>query len=167
MAAQPVTNPIVPETRLPSLEDSIKELGERIKDPSSDLPAEELPGLDKLIDDWYDEKTYVSEEAFARRILQVFQNSNHNEVYKDVVDKLPSEVHKTTLEDFVSGRITAEDAGKALALEAPTVQTHTEELLSEAAPLMSSTLSLSKQVNTSETKKIRVSLAFTHFMVRI
>ncbi|KAM5353643.1 hypothetical protein ACJ41O_000293 [Fusarium nematophilum] len=112
---------------LPTLTDSIQELGKLVEDPKSDLDEKELPGLDKLISDWYDEGTDVTKEDFARRILDVFRNSTHNEVYDKVKSQLPEE-RALILEDFVDGKINAEDAGKLLAtseMEAPVSQAPT------------------------------------------
>ncbi|UPL03342.1 hypothetical protein LCI18_014276 [Fusarium solani-melongenae] len=99
---------------IPTLQDSIQQLGQLVKDPESELDEKELPGLDKLIGDWYDDDTEVTSEAFARRILQVFRDSTHNEVYDDVKSKLPGQ-RGTVLDKFVDGDISAKDAGALLA----------------------------------------------------
>lgn len=56
-AANPKTS-----SDVPTLKSSVQELGRLVGDPNSELPAAELPGLDKLIGDWYDEDINVSEE---------------------------------------------------------------------------------------------------------
>ncbi|KAI9692203.1 MAG: hypothetical protein M1822_006433 [Bathelium mastoideum] len=97
---------------IPSLQNRVQELGRLVKEPS-DLDEKELPDLDRLIDDWYDKDIDVSEEDFTRRILNVFKNSTHNEVYHQVIDSLPSE-HKDVINAFVAEETSAADAGKAL-----------------------------------------------------
>ncbi|KAJ4207478.1 hypothetical protein NW767_002728 [Fusarium falciforme] len=106
--------PVEAPEPIPTLQNSIKQLGQLVKDPESELDEKELPGLDKLIGDWYDDDTEVTKEAFARRILQVFRDSTHNEVYDDVKSKLPGQ-RGTVLDKFVDGEITAKDAGALLA----------------------------------------------------
>ena len=97
---------------VPSLEDSIKEIGRLVKEPS-DLDEAELPGLDVLIDDWYDTNVDVDEGDFMRRILGVFQNSIHKEAYGDVVNQL-TQPQQDAVSAFISGDTTAEDAAETL-----------------------------------------------------
>lgn len=106
--------PVEAPEPIPTLQDSIQQLGQLVKDPESELDEKELPGLDKLIGDWYDDDTEVTKEAFARRILQVFRDSTHKEVYDDVKSKLPGQ-RGTVLDKFVDGDISAKDAGALLA----------------------------------------------------
>ncbi|KAI8717644.1 FAD-binding PCMH-type domain-containing protein [Fusarium sp. LHS14.1] len=97
--------PVETPEPIPTLQDSIQQLGQLVKDLESELDEKELPGLDKLI---------VTKEAFARRILQVFRDSTHNEVYDDVKSNLPGQ-RGTVLDKFVDGAISAKDAGALLA----------------------------------------------------
>ena len=97
---------------IPSLEDSIKEIGRLVKEPS-DLDEAELPGLDVLINDWYDTNVDVDEGDFMRRILGVFQNSIHKEAYGDVVNQL-TQPQQDAVSAFISGDATAEDAAETL-----------------------------------------------------
>ena len=97
---------------IPSLEDSIKEIGRLVKDPS-DLDEAELPGLDVLIDDWYGTNVDVDEGKFMRRILGVFKGSIHKEAYGDVVNQL-TQPQQNAVSAFISGDTTAEDAAEAL-----------------------------------------------------
>ena len=53
---------------IPSLEDSIKEIGRLVKEPS-DLDEAELPGLDVLINAWYATTVDVDEGEFMRSII--------------------------------------------------------------------------------------------------
>ncbi|ENH68064.1 hypothetical protein FOC1_g10001764 [Fusarium oxysporum f. sp. cubense race 1] len=99
---------------IPTLQDAVQGLGKLVEDPTSDLDEKELPGLDKLITDWYDEATDVSNEEFTRRILEVFRDSTHNEVYKNVKGQLPPQ-KELIFDKFVDGNITAEDAGELIA----------------------------------------------------
>ena len=100
---------------VPSLRDRVQELGRLVKEPS-DLDEKELPDLDRLIDDWYDSNIDVSEEQFTRRILNVFKNSTHNEVYDQIMESLPSE-YKHVINAFVAEKTSATDAGKAITHE--------------------------------------------------
>ncbi|KAI1288717.1 hypothetical protein F5Y03DRAFT_379446 [Xylaria venustula] len=104
--------PILPEP-VPTLKESVLELGRLISDPQSDLPEEELPGLDKLIDDFYNEDVEVGEEEFTLRILQVFQQSTHSEVYDHVLAQLPPN-QQDALEAFVAEKLSAEETEKLL-----------------------------------------------------
>ncbi|KAI3322294.1 hypothetical protein HD806DRAFT_545422 [Xylariaceae sp. AK1471] len=90
-----------------TLQGYVQELGKLIEDPTSNLPEEELPGLDKLIKDWFDKDIEVSEEEFAIKILEVFKKSTHNEVYEQVLSQLPSQ-QKDAVEAFLDGSISAE-----------------------------------------------------------
>lgn len=109
-----MSTPVETPEPIPTLQDSIQELGQLVKDPKSELDEKELPGLDKLIGDWFDDDTEVTKEAFARRILQVFRDSTHSEVYDDVKSNLPGQ-RGTVLDKFVDGDISAKDAGALLA----------------------------------------------------
>ncbi|KAG8527946.1 uncharacterized protein KY384_006862 [Bacidia gigantensis] len=110
MASTPTSQSLF--STVPSLEESIKEIGRLVKEPS-DLDEAELPGLDVLINDWYDENVDVGEEEFMRRILGVFRNSSHNEVYDEVLEQYePSE--RRAINSFVAGQTTAEDAAKII-----------------------------------------------------
>lgn len=99
---------------IPTLQDVVQGLGKLVEDPTSDLDEKELPGLDELITDWYDEATDVSNEEFTRRILEVFRDSTHNQVYKNVKGQLPPQ-KELIFDKFVDGNITAEDAGELIA----------------------------------------------------
>ena len=114
------TNPNLSES-VPSLEESVKEIGRLVKEPS-DLDQAELPGLDGLIDDWYNENVTVDEEEFMRKILGVFKESTHREVYDHVVAQF-SPSQQDAINDFVSGQIAAEDAAKVLVPQEPFIET--------------------------------------------
>ncbi|KAJ8128011.1 hypothetical protein O1611_g5625 [Lasiodiplodia mahajangana] len=103
---------------VPTLQRSMQELARRLQDPNSDLPEQELPGLYELIDDWYSENSSVTQEDFARRILEVFKNSTHNEVYARALQQLP-EIVQSVIGDFVAQKKTAEEASKFLAHRTP------------------------------------------------
>jgi hypothetical protein len=114
----------IPET-CPTLTDSVKKLAELVSDPDSDLPEDKLPGLDKLINDWYDDGVTVDQEEFARRILSVFKNSTVGETVGEVYEKelnklLPS--HKDAIENFVAGEIDLTSLGKTLAPTVPLIE---------------------------------------------
>lgn len=106
-----------------TLEDSIKHIGFLVSDKDSKLDEAELPGLDRLTDDWFDPKVNVEEEEFMRRILGVFQESTHKEVFHNVVGELPKP-QQDALHSFIAGNSTAKDAAK--------------EFLPHAAPMASS-----------------------------
>lgn len=78
------------------------------------MAQEELPKLDELIEDWYDDDKDVTREEFARRILQVFRDSSHDEVYQDILSTFPGE-EKQILEQFIEGDIGAKEAGENFA----------------------------------------------------
>ena len=105
---------------IPSLEESIKEIGRLVREPS-DLDEAELPGLDVLIDDWYDVNVDVGEEDFMRRILGVFQKPTHKDAYDDVVNQL-TQPQQDAVSAFISGDATAEDAAKTLLPQEASVQ---------------------------------------------
>ncbi|KAI0543161.1 hypothetical protein GGR58DRAFT_450951 [Xylaria digitata] len=105
---------------VPTLSTSVQDLGKLIANPDSDLPAKELPKLDELIDDYYNRDTGVSNEEFALRILQVFQQSTHKDVYEKVVNQLPSD-QQDAVKAFVGKGLSAEEADQLLAQEIPVV----------------------------------------------
>jgi len=87
-----------------SVKDSLLQLRDHIDD-------QELPGLRKLIDDWFDPKTDVDEEQFARRFLHVFKQSDEDFTYEKVIGDY-DEGEQEIFNDFVDGKITAEEAAK-------------------------------------------------------
>ncbi|KAG4287373.1 hypothetical protein FPRO06_05025 [Fusarium proliferatum] len=101
-----------------TLQEKIEHLGDLVRDPKSDLGADELPHLPELIDDWYNTDVDVTKEEFHRRILGVFKDSKHEEVYNGVMAQLPDETRKV-LEAFIDGDKTAEEAGEAIKEVAP------------------------------------------------
>ncbi|KAF4500718.1 Heterokaryon incompatibility 6, OR allele [Fusarium agapanthi] len=101
-----------------TLQEKIEHLGELVRDPKSDLGSDELPHLPELIDDWYNTDVDVTKEEFHQRILRVFKDSKHEQVYNSVMDQLPSETRKV-LEDFIDGQKTADEAGEAIKKVAP------------------------------------------------
>ena len=96
---------------VPTLKASIKEISSLVKEPTSDLDEAELPGLDRLIDDWYDPEVPVDEGEFMRRILGVFRESTHQEAFNNVVGELPKP-QQDAISSFISGDSTAEDVAK-------------------------------------------------------
>jgi hypothetical protein len=113
-----------------TLQDKIQELGSLVREDGTGLDYEELPNLDKLIDDWYDEEVDVTKEDFHRRILEVFRDSKHTEVYEGVMAQFPDDT-RGILQSFIDGEKDAEEAGKALA------ETTTESLDAPQAPNVS------------------------------
>ncbi|KAH8669126.1 hypothetical protein BX600DRAFT_461253 [Xylariales sp. PMI_506] len=103
---------------IPSIQHSLEDLGRLVRDPESALAESELPGLDTLIADWYDDSVLVSQEEFSRRILKVFARSDHNGVYHSYLNTLPAE-QQNQVTKFVRGEVTAKQAGEALAPLAP------------------------------------------------
>ncbi|KAG5791799.1 hypothetical protein H9Q69_009136 [Fusarium xylarioides] len=101
-----------------TLQEKIEHLGDLVRDPKSDLGSDELPHLPELIDDWYNTDVDVTKEEFHQRILRVFKDSKHEQVYNGVMAQLPSETRKV-LEDFIEGDKTADEAGKAIKEVAP------------------------------------------------
>lgn len=101
-----------------TLQEKIEHLGDLVRDPKSDLGTDELPHLPELIDDWYNTDVDVTKEEFHRRILGVFKDSKHEEVYNGVMAQLPDETRKV-LEAFIDGDKTAEEAGQAIKEVAP------------------------------------------------
>ncbi|KAH6888178.1 hypothetical protein B0T10DRAFT_70014 [Thelonectria olida] len=97
-----------------TLEEKIKELGSLVREDDTGLEYEELPKLDELIDDWYNEEVDVTKEDFHRRILEVFRDSKHTEVFEGVMAQFPDDTREI-LRSFISGEKGAEEAGKALA----------------------------------------------------
>jgi hypothetical protein len=96
-----------------TLQEKIEHLGDLVRDPKSDLGSDELPHLPELIDDWYNTDVDVTKEEFHQRILRVFKDSKHEQVYNGVMNQLPSETRKV-LEAFIEGDKTADEAGKAI-----------------------------------------------------
>lgn len=101
-----------------TLQEKIEHLGDLVRDPKSDLGADELPHLPELIDDWYNTDVDVTKEEFHRRILAVFKDSKHEQVYNGVMAQLPDETRKV-LEAFIDGDKTADEAGEAIKEVAP------------------------------------------------
>lgn len=101
-----------------TLQEKIEHLGDLVRDPESDLGSDELPHLPELIDDWYNTDIDVTKEEFHRRILGVFKDSKHEQVYNGVMAQLPNETRKV-LEAFIDGDKTAEEADEAIKEVAP------------------------------------------------
>ncbi|KAF5581507.1 hypothetical protein FPANT_8895 [Fusarium pseudoanthophilum] len=101
-----------------TLQEKIEHLGDLVRDPESDLGSDELPHLPELIDDWYNTDVDVTKEEFHQRILRVFKDSKHEQVYNGVMAQLPGETRKV-LEAFIQGDKTADEAGKAIKEVAP------------------------------------------------
>ncbi|KAF4448372.1 hypothetical protein F53441_8180 [Fusarium austroafricanum] len=101
-----------------TLQEKIEHLGDLVRDPKSDLGSDELPHLPELIDDWYNTDVDVTKEEFHRRILGVFKDSKHEEVYHGVMAQFPDETRQI-LEAFIDGDKSAEQAGEAIKQTAP------------------------------------------------
>lgn len=131
----------------PSLEYSIKEIGRFVNEPSH-LDDAELPGLDRLVDDWFNNEVNVSEEEFLCRILAVFKDSTHKEVYHHVVDKF-SPSQQDIINAFASGNIAAEDATEVLVPQETSVETAQTKLPDKELHVQFSSLQQAKPVRTN------------------
>lgn len=87
-----------------SVTDCILGLREKIND-------KELPGLTKLIDDWFDPHVDVNSEQFLRRFLHVFKESDQDFTYEKIVGDYDDEL-QGVFNDFVDGKINADEAGQ-------------------------------------------------------
>ena len=72
---------------------------------------DELPGLGRLIDDWFDPHVPVDEEQFVQRFLHVLKRSNKDFTYEKIIGDYDDEV-QGIFNDFVDGKINAQEAAQ-------------------------------------------------------
>ena len=91
--------------------DSITSVTDCILGLRQKIDDKELPGLTRLIDDWFDPEVDVNSEQFLRRFLHIFKQSDQDFTYEKLVGDYDDQLQEV-FNDFVDGKIDANEAGQ-------------------------------------------------------
>ena len=98
---------------LPSVDERIKIIAERLADLDSDFNKKRFPGLKSLLDDYINPNVDINDIKFHRGLLQVFKNSEDQTYEKLLAQHTSGE--RSRVEKFVAGG-ELKDVGKGFVM---------------------------------------------------